>query len=122
MRISDWSSDVCSSDLARQPLLNDLEVEQAQKAAAEAEAQCRRAFHLERGARIVQPQLLDALAQFLEIIRVGREHAAEDDGLDFLEPRQRRLCRLFRVGHLFADSRLRAVLYLPVFVIEIYLA
>src|SRR3546814_6191569 len=83
MRISDWSSDVCSSDLARQPLLNDLEVEQAQKAAAEAEAQCRRAFHLEREARIVQPQLLDALAQFLEIIRVGREHAAEDDGLDF---------------------------------------
>src|SRR3546814_10092542 len=60
---------------ARQPLLNDLEVEQAQKAAAEAEAQCRRAFHLEREARIVQPQLLDALAQFLEIIRVGREHA-----------------------------------------------
>src|SRR3546814_9412918 len=42
---------------ARQPLLNDLEVEQAQTAAAEAEAQCRRAFHLEREARIVQPQL-----------------------------------------------------------------
>src|SRR3546814_9153620 len=82
---------------ARQPLLNDLEVEQAQKAAAEAEAQCRRAFHLEREARIVQPQLLDALAQFLEIIRVGREHAAEDDGLDFLEPRQRRRGGLFRV-------------------------
>src|SRR3546814_15605038 len=54
--------------------------------------------------------LLDALAQFLEIIRVGREHAAEDDGLDFLEPRQRRRGGLFRVGHRVADARLRDVL------------
>jgi len=48
---------------AAQPLLNDLEVQQAEEAAAEAEAQRGGAFGLEGEARIVEAQARDALAQ-----------------------------------------------------------
>src|SRR3546814_4299681 len=111
MRISDWSSDVCSSDLveiifAGQPFLDDFEVEKAQKTAAKAKAERGACFHLEAEGRIVQPQLLDALAQLFKVVGVGREQAAEDDRLDLLEPGERRRGRPFRVGHRIADPRL----------------
>src|SRR3954453_19204199 len=74
---------------AGQPLLDDLEVEQAEEAAAEAEAQSGARLHLEAEAGIVEAELRYAFAQFLEIGGVDREQAAEDDRLDLLEPRQR---------------------------------
>ena len=66
-------------ELALQPLLDDLEMQQAEEAAAEAEAQGGRGLRLEMEARIVEAQLGQALAQLLEIRGVGRKQAAEDD-------------------------------------------
>src|SRR5690606_28865211 len=65
-------------ELAAQALLNDLQVQQAQEAAAEAEAQGGRGFHLIGEAGVVQAQLADGGAQVLEIGGVDREQAAED--------------------------------------------
>ena len=95
---------------AGQPLLDDLEVEEAQEAAAKAEAQRGARLHLEAERRVVEAQLVDALAQLLEVVGVGREQAAEDDGLGFLEPRQRRRGGTLCIGHRVADARLRDVL------------
>jgi hypothetical protein len=71
---------------AGQPLLDDLEVEQAEEAAAEAEAERGAGLHLEAEAGVVEAQLGDAIAQLLEIGGVDREQAAEDDRLDSLKP------------------------------------
>jgi hypothetical protein len=56
---------------AGQPLLDDLEVEQAEEAAAEAEAQCRRRLHLEAERRVVEAKLGEAVAELLEVGGVG---------------------------------------------------
>ena len=67
--------------LALQPLLDDLQMQQAQKSAAETKAQRDRALRLEVEARIVQPQLLKRIAQQRVLVRVhrvepGEHHAA----------------------------------------------
>src|SRR3546814_4553845 len=58
----------------------------------------------------LEPQLLDAFAQFFEVVGVGGEEAAEDDRLHLLEPRERRRSGFLGVGHRIADARLRDVL------------
>src|ERR687891_33599 len=73
---------------AGQPLLDDLEVEEAEEAAAEAEAEGRAAFGLEAEGGVVEAQLVEAVAELLEVGGVDREQAAEDDRLDFLEAGQ----------------------------------
>ncbi len=83
---------------AGQPFLDDFQMEEAEEAAAEAEAQRRAAFHFEAEAGIVQAQLADAVAQFVEIIGVDREEAAKHHRLHFLEARQRRGCAIFDRG------------------------
>ena len=65
-------------------------MQQPEEAAAKAEAQRRAALHLEAERGIVEPQLGDAFAQFLEVRRVNGKQPAEYHRLDFLEPRQRR--------------------------------
>ncbi len=70
---------------AGQPLLDDLEVEEAEEAAAEAEAQRRAALHLEAERGVVEAQLVEAVAELLEVGGVDGEEAAEDDRLDQLE-------------------------------------
>jgi len=60
-------------ELAGQPLLDDLEMEEAEKPTAEAEAKRHRGLRLVFKARIVEPQLGEAVAQPLEIGRIGRE-------------------------------------------------
>ena len=92
---------------AGQPLLDDLEVEEAEEAAAEAEAQRRAAFGLEAEAGVVEAQLADAFAQLLEVGGVDREQAAEDDRLDFLEAGQRLGRAALGVGDGVADGGLR---------------
>ncbi len=62
-------------ELALEPLLDDLEVQQPQKAAAEAEAERGRAFHLVGKARIVEAQPAHRGAQILEIRRRRPETA-----------------------------------------------
>jgi len=82
-------------------------MQQPEEPAAEAEAQCRRRLHFEREARIVQPQLADALAQLLELGGIDREHPAEHDRLDFLEARERFERRPLGIGDRVADAGLR---------------
>ena len=77
-------------EFARQPLLDDLEMEETEKPAAEPEAERHRGLGLVFEARIVEPKLGEAVAQPLVIGRIGREQAAEDDRLHRLEAGQRR--------------------------------
>ena len=97
-------------ELARQPLLDDLEVQQPQKAAAEAEAERARVLGLVLEARIVEAQLAERVAQILEIGGIGREHAAEHDRLRRPEARQRRRRRPAVVGDRVADPGIGEVL------------
>ena len=90
-------------ELALQPLLDDLEMQQAEKAAAEAEAQRRRGLGLVLEARVVEAQLGEAVAQLLVIGGVGREQAAEHHRLHRLEAGQRRGGRAALLGDGVAD-------------------
>ena len=74
---------------AGQPLLDDLEVEEAEEAAAEAEAERGAGLHLEAERGVVEAQLVEAVAELLEVGGVDREQAAEDHRLDQLEAGQR---------------------------------
>ena len=58
--------------LAPQALLDDLQVQQAEESAAEAEAQRHRGFGLVRKGRIVQLQLGQAGLEVLVVARVDR--------------------------------------------------
>ena len=91
-------------ELAMQALLDDLHVKKAQEAAAEAEAQGRRGLGLVMEARVVQPQLGEAVAQLLEVRRIEREEAAEDDGHARLEAGQGRRTRPAVLGQRVADA------------------
>ena len=74
-------------ELALQPLLNDLQMQQPQEAAAEAEAQRDRIFRLEAESAVVQPQLLERIAQQPVLVRFHRIQAREHHRLQRLETR-----------------------------------
>ena len=76
-------------ELAGQALLDDFQVQQAKKPAAETETQGGGGFHLVGEAGVVEAQAAHGGAQVFEVGGVDREDAAEDDRLDFLEARQR---------------------------------
>ena len=90
-------------EFARQPLLDDLEMQQAEKPAAEAEAERHRGLGLVFEARIVEAQLGEAVAQPLVIGGIGREQAAKHDRLHRLEAGQRRRGRAAVLGDRVAD-------------------
>ena len=92
-------------ELARQPLLDDFEVQEPKEAAAEAEAERGAGFHFVGEARVVEAELRHGGAQIFEIGGVLREETAEHDGLRRLEARQRlrRLAAIFGDG--VADAR-----------------
>ncbi len=91
-------------EFALEPLADDLEMQQAEKAAAEAEAERGGGLHLVGEARIVEAELADGLAQILEVVGVDREQAAEHDRLRRLEARERLGRRLLLVGDGIADA------------------
>ncbi len=93
-------------ELALEPLGDDLEMQEAEEAAAEAEAQRRRAFRLEREAGVVEAQTRHGIAQILEVRRIDREQAAEHHRLRRLEARQRLRRRVLLVRHRVADARI----------------
>ena len=64
--------------LALEPVADDLEVQEAEEAAAEAEAEGGGGLHLGGEGGVVELQLLDGVAQVLEVGGVDREEAAED--------------------------------------------
>ena len=92
-------------ELALEPLLHDLHVQEAEEAAAEAEAQRDRRFRLEEERGVVEPQLLERVAQLRVLAAFDRVHAGEDHGLDFLEPGERLRRRPRRFGDGVADLR-----------------
>ena len=75
--------------LALEPLLHDLHVQQAEEAAAEAEAERRRRFRLVEERRVVQPQLLERLAQLGVLVALDRIQPGEDHRLQLLEAGKR---------------------------------
>ena len=74
-------------ELPLQPFANNVEMQKAQKAATHAKAQRRRRFHFIRETGVIQRQLLNGLAQLLELGRIDGEEAAEHDLLRLLESR-----------------------------------
>ena len=86
-------------ELPVQTLLDDLEVKQAEEAAAEPEPQRRGILRLELEARIVQAQLGQTGPQLLEFGRIRRIQTAEDDRQVRLEPFERLRRRFAVVRH-----------------------
>ena len=79
-------------------------MQQPEEAAAEAEAERGRGFHLEREAGVVEAQLAHRRAQRFEIVGVDREQAAEHHRDRRLEARQHVGHRLAVVGDGVADA------------------
>ena len=75
--------------LALQALLDDLHVQQAQEAHAEAKAQRHRRLGLPHQRRVVDVQLIEGVAQVLVIFIVDGEQARVDHGLGLAIARQR---------------------------------
>ena len=75
-------------ELALQPLLHDLHVQQAQKAAAKAKAQRLADLGLVVQRSIVELELFQRVAQRLVLAGFGRVQAGKHLGLDFLETGQ----------------------------------
>ena len=73
-------------ELAVQTLLHNLHVEQAQKAAAETEAQGHGGFWLKGERCIVELQLFQAGAQLFEVLGLDGIDAGKDHGLHLLKP------------------------------------
>ena len=71
-----------------QALLDDLLVQQAQKSAAEADAQGRRRFGLVGQGGVVEGQFFDGIAQLLMAGALGRVKAGKHHGQGFLESGQ----------------------------------
>ena len=90
-------------ELAGQPLLDDLEVQEAEKPAAETETERRRSLRLVFEAGVVEAQLGEALAELFVIGRVDREEAAKHHRLHRLEAGQRFGGGLAVVGDGVAD-------------------
>ena len=96
--------------LALQPLADDVHVQQAEEAAAEAEPERVGGLRLPGQRRVVERQLLERVAQLGIVVVVHREQAAEDHRLDVAVARQR-LGRLVVLGRQrVADGQLRDVL------------
>ena len=76
-------------EFALQALLHDLQVQQAEEAAAEAEAQRDRILGLEVEGAVVEPQFLERVAQQAVLVRFHRVESGEHHRLDLLETGQR---------------------------------
>ncbi len=89
--------------LALQPLLDDVHVQEPEKAAAEAETQRLRDFRLVVQRRIVQFELVERVAQRFVLVGFHRVEPGEHLRLDVLEAGQRGCCRPRRERHRVAD-------------------
>ena len=76
-------------ELALEPLLDDLHVEQAEEAAAEPEPERDRALRLVGEARVVEVELLERVAQQRVVLAADRVEAGEDERLRRLVAGQR---------------------------------
>ncbi len=85
--------DQVERELALEPLLDDLHVEQAEEAAAEAEAERHRALRRVGEARVVEVQLLERIAEQRIVLAADRIDAGEHEALCLLVAGQRRVRR-----------------------------
>ena len=100
-------------EFALQPLLHDLHVQQAEEAAAEAKAQRRRSFRLEVERRVVEPQLLQRIAQQFVLVRRPPGRARQKTiGLTSWKPGSGSAAGSVVVGDGVADLRVGTVLML----------
>ena len=76
-------------EFALQALLHDLQVQQAEEAAAEAEAERDGVFGLEVEGAVVEPQLFERVAQQAVLVGFHRVESGEHHRLDLLEAGQR---------------------------------
>ena len=90
-------------ELALQPLLDDFHVQQPEEAAAEAEPERQRRLGLEDEGRIVEPQLLERLAQLGVGVALRRVEPGEHHRLHFAEAGERRRRAARRLGDGVAD-------------------
>ena len=102
--------DEVQGELALEALLDDLHVEQAQEAAAEAEPERDRALRLEGEARVVEVELVQRLAQERVVLAADRVDAGEDEALGGLVAGQRLARRAGLRRERVADLRLADVL------------
>ena len=91
--------------LALQTLLDDVHVQQAEKAAAKAESHRLGALRLEMQCRVVELELVEGLAQRRIVLGIDRKQAGKDARLDFLESRQRMRGGIGIEGQGVADRR-----------------
>ena len=88
-----------------QTLLNDLHVQQAEEAAAEAEAQRGRTFRLVEQRGVVEAQFAQRVAESFIIIGAHREQAGIHLRFHLLKARQRFVCRVAGGGQGIAHRR-----------------
>ena len=81
--------DEVEAELALEPLLDDLHVEQAEEPAAEAEAERDRALRRVGEARVVEVELLERVAEQRVVLAADRVDAREDEALGLLVAGQR---------------------------------
>jgi hypothetical protein len=97
-------------ELPFQPLLHDLHVQEPQEAAPETEAERDRRLGLVEERRVVQPQLLERVAQLRILVAFDRIEAGEHHRLQFLE-----------AGNGSSVRRLVSVIVSPIFASLIFL-
>ena len=92
-----------------QALLDDLHMQKTQEAAAETEAQRRRAFRLIEQRSIVEAQFAQRVAEVFIIIGADREQAGIDLRFHLFKAGQRFICRVARKRQRIADRRAKDV-------------
>ena len=92
--------------LALEPLLDDLAVQEAEEAAAEAEAERRARLGLVLEGGVVEPELLERGLERAIVLAVHRIETAEHHRLHFAEAGQRHARRLARERERVADPHL----------------
>ena len=97
-------------ELAFEPFLDDLHVQQPQKTGAKTKTQRLGCFHLELKGRIVELQFFQCGFERFVLRRFGGIQSAEDHGFDLLEARIRILCGIVRVSDGIAHGRIVQVL------------
>ena len=98
-------------ELALQALADDLQVEQAEEAAAEAEAEGRGGFGLEGQRRVVELEALEGVAQVREVRSVDRVDAGEDHRVRVSVALESLGCAAHLAGDGVADAGLTHVLH-----------
>ena len=97
-------------ELALEPLADDLHVQQAEEAAAEAEAERLRRLGLVHERGVVELEPLERVAELGIVVRVGREEPGEDHRLDVLVAGQGLFGRPAHRRERVADAEPRDVL------------